>query len=352
MGPRTSYSPTPFLLSSGGYGLLLAGAAPATFDLRHEGRGCYRGRVMAPEFRAVACALEMQLALTDCDAEQRRRRLPELTMGIGINMGEVIVGNIGSEQRAKYGAVGSAINMAYRIESYTIGGQLLVSPDTYERVRALVRVRGTVTAQFKGVDRAITLYDVSGLGGDYQLSLPETTPAVLATLQRPLPVACFPIEGKTVSTIAAPGTLVRLGSTAADLVLEVPVAGHANLKIVLDPASASKPCELYAKVLAFGGKGDALGTAVRVGFTSVSDDAKAVLDERRISRRRLGPTRVIRPVGACGGGAPGALSAWPSRQPLRCGTSGRCPAPYASRRMRAAGPDPFWILGWVHRSRP
>ncbi len=232
--------------------------------------------------RAVACALEMQLALKDVNIEQRRRGLPELTMGIGVNTGEVIVGNIGSEQRAKYGAVGSPINMAYRIESYTIGGQILVSPDTYERVRALVRVRGTMTAEFKGVDRAITLYDVSGLRGDYRLSLPETTPAVLATLQRPLPVACFLIEGKTVSTVAVPGTLVRVSATAADLVLEAPVAGHTNLKIVLDPASAGKPSELYAKVLAVGDKGDALGTAVRVGFTAVSDGANAVLDECRI----------------------------------------------------------------------
>ena len=54
-------------------------------------------------------------------------------MGIGLNTGKVIVGNIGSEQRTQYGAVGSAINMAYRIESYPVGGQILISPTTYER---------------------------------------------------------------------------------------------------------------------------------------------------------------------------------------------------------------------------
>ncbi|MBI3458195.1 MAG: HAMP domain-containing protein [Candidatus Rokubacteria bacterium] len=237
--------------------------------------------------RAVACALEMQLALGPFNAEQRRLGLPELAMGIGINTGQVIVGNIGSEQRTKYGAVGSAINTAYRIESYTIGGQILVSPDTYERVRPLVRVRGTVTAQFKGVEQPITLYDVSGLAGDYRLFLPETTEEVFAALRPPLPIACFPIEGKTVSTTAVAGSLRRLGATGADIVLETPVATHTNLKIVLDLAAAGKPYELYAKVLApAADQGDDHGTPVHVAFTSVSEEAKAFLDECRMLAQR------------------------------------------------------------------
>jgi adenylate cyclase len=72
--------------------------------------------------RAVACAIEMQQALAALNVEQSAQHLPKLAMGIGINTGEVIVGNIGSLQRSKYGAVGSAINTTYRIESHTIGG--------------------------------------------------------------------------------------------------------------------------------------------------------------------------------------------------------------------------------------
>jgi adenylate cyclase len=119
--------------------------------------------------RAVACAIAMQQALVTFNVEQRAQHLPELAMGIGINTGEVIVGNIGSLKRSKYGAVGSAINTTYRIESHTIGGQVLVSPSTYERVRALVQVRGTLPAQFKGLDQPVTLYDISGISGSYRL---------------------------------------------------------------------------------------------------------------------------------------------------------------------------------------
>ena len=62
--------------------------------------------------RAVACAVEMQRALVEINKEQRARGMAELHMGVGINTGEVIVGNIGSEKRTKYGAMGTAINMA------------------------------------------------------------------------------------------------------------------------------------------------------------------------------------------------------------------------------------------------
>jgi adenylate cyclase len=72
--------------------------------------------------RAVACAMAMQLALAGVNAQNRAAGLPEVEMGIGIHTGEVVVGNIGSDRRTKYGVVGSHVNLTARIESYTVGG--------------------------------------------------------------------------------------------------------------------------------------------------------------------------------------------------------------------------------------
>ena len=79
-------------------------------------------------------------------------------MGIGINTGEVIVGNIGSEKRTKYGIVGSQVNLTYRIESYTSGGQILISEQTFKEVKSSVKIIGQKQVQPKGVSQPIFIY--------------------------------------------------------------------------------------------------------------------------------------------------------------------------------------------------
>src|SRR6185369_15972615 len=80
--------------------------------------------------RALSCALAMQLALEVVNQENAKEGLPALEMGIAIHTGEVVVGNIGSDRRAKYGVVGPPVNIAGRIESYSVGGQVLISGET------------------------------------------------------------------------------------------------------------------------------------------------------------------------------------------------------------------------------
>lgn len=62
--------------------------------------------------RAVACAVAMQLAMSRVNQELNQSGLPKIKMGIGINTGEVVVGNIGSQKRTKWTVIGSPINLA------------------------------------------------------------------------------------------------------------------------------------------------------------------------------------------------------------------------------------------------
>ncbi|MEE9147909.1 MAG: adenylate/guanylate cyclase domain-containing protein [Candidatus Tectomicrobia bacterium] len=232
--------------------------------------------------RAVACAIEMQNALVEINAEQHRRQLPELKMGIGINTGAVIIGNIGSEKRTKYGAVGSAINEAYRIESYTVGGQLLISPSVYDPLRHLVQIRSTQEVQFKGLSEAVPLYDVARLQGQYACALPEKAPETFVTLATPLPVACFLVEGKTVSDVAILGTIRRLSESAAEASLEGSVAVYSNVKLCLTPSQEAELPEVYAKVLALTpDAAPASSTQACLEFTSLPETAKTFLEHQR-----------------------------------------------------------------------
>jgi adenylate cyclase len=232
--------------------------------------------------RAVACAVEMQNALAAVNVEQRRLKLPELAMGIGINTGEVVVGNIGSERRASYGAVGTPINAAYRIESFTVGGQILISPSTHDRIETDLTIRGTREVKFKGLDEPVTLYDVAGIAEPYQVFLPEKKAVALTPLNPPLPIECFLLEGKTVSDTAIAGRITDLAEDSAEVFLDKKLSAYTNLRIVLATPETRGLSELYAKVLPHDKPaGSAANHRARLQFTSMPQDTKDFLDKRR-----------------------------------------------------------------------
>jgi class 3 adenylate cyclase len=112
--------------------------------------------------RAVQCALDMQQAMHDINLDNRRAGLPEISMGIGVNTGAVITGNIGSEKRSKYGVVGHHVNLTARIESQTAGGDILVSQSTLEKLKLPVQLGRRQQARLKGINEPVTMHQVLG----------------------------------------------------------------------------------------------------------------------------------------------------------------------------------------------
>ena len=127
--------------------------------------------------RAVACAIEMQNAMARVNERNRAAGLPELQMGIGLNDAEVVVGNIGTTRRSKYAAVGSGVNMTSRIESYTVGGQILVSESVRQEAGEVLRIDGQRDVLPKGSESPLRIYEIGGIGGGFNLALEESAPA-------------------------------------------------------------------------------------------------------------------------------------------------------------------------------
>jgi class 3 adenylate cyclase len=108
--------------------------------------------------RAVRCAHAMQQALSEFNADNRRRGLPELSMGIGLHVGPVVAGNIGSTERVKYGVVGPAVNLVARIQALTLGGEVLLSDAIRNLVASRIEVGPGRLERFKGVRDAVLVY--------------------------------------------------------------------------------------------------------------------------------------------------------------------------------------------------
>ena len=116
--------------------------------------------------RAARCALAMQEAMTELNAENVALGLPVLSMGIGIHTGVVVAGNIGGKEHVKYGVVGPAVNLTSRIQSLAHGGQVLLSSAALARVRGSVRVGAAIRTGVKGVSEPVVVQPlVAVLGG-------------------------------------------------------------------------------------------------------------------------------------------------------------------------------------------
>ena len=118
---------------------------------------------------AVACAIEMQNAMDTVNEWNRERGYPVLSMGIGIETGQAVVGNLGSSQKMKYGCVGESVNMAGRMEKLTVGGQILISENVYRQAEEPLMVLKSQQYMPKGGKEPLTIYDVAGIGKNHQL---------------------------------------------------------------------------------------------------------------------------------------------------------------------------------------
>jgi adenylate cyclase len=224
--------------------------------------------------RAVACAVAMQLAMDAVNEENRKEDLPELEMGIGIHTGQVVLGNIGSSERMKYGVVGSQVNLTSRIQSYTTGGQILISETTRHEVGRMLKSGKQMEIKAKGIEHPITLFEALGMGGPYKLILPETSEA-LVSLAKEIPLHYEVLEGSQTNGAIAKGMLTKISCKGAEARLEAPVPPLSNLKMrLMDAHGAEIPGMLYGKVLGSAAQTD---DSVAIRFTSVPPEIAALL---------------------------------------------------------------------------
>jgi hypothetical protein len=218
----------------------------------------------------------MQSALVGLNERNASEGLPHLEMGVSVHTGDVIVGNIGSERRTKYGVVGSAVNHAGRIESFTVGGQVLISDATKAAAGEEVRVGARLAIDAKGTREPIVVYDLRGVGGE---SVPDAAEEA-TPLPDPIRALCHVVEGKRVEAEAFGAEVIELSSHGATVLSPRRLRPLSNLKLELRP-SGRDPVEIYAKVVSV-----APGGSVTVRFTSLPAEIDRWLRELVADARR------------------------------------------------------------------
>jgi PAS domain S-box-containing protein len=108
--------------------------------------------------RAARTALMIQTSMDAYHANLPEER--RLHFGIGIHMGEAVVGNVGSNLRKDYSAIGDAVNLAKRLQEMARPGQILVSQDVYQQIEAQAVVEALPPMQVKGRQALEQVYEL------------------------------------------------------------------------------------------------------------------------------------------------------------------------------------------------
>jgi adenylate cyclase len=117
--------------------------------------------------RAVLTGLMLQRLVGEWNAEREKQGLPAVRIRVGINSGPAVVGNVGTEKRVDYTVLGSAVNIASRLESGVAKpGQLVISQNTLDRIVGSFQTESLGEFALKGLQQKMPVYSVTGGDGE------------------------------------------------------------------------------------------------------------------------------------------------------------------------------------------
>jgi adenylate cyclase len=199
--------------------------------------------------RALLCAVEMQIAINELRQRHREDQLPEVYVGIGISSGKVMTGLIGSDAYRAFTAIGENVNLAARIEAFSLRGQVLMSEATYKHCQDFVQAGAPINVHVKGQRDPIRIREALGI--------PELGRVVPRQDQRKSPrvdvdlaLEYRPLAGKIVGPRALLGRIRDLSYHGALIEVAESPALYSELKLAFDrPGLDFRADDIYARLV-------------------------------------------------------------------------------------------------------
>ncbi|MDO5812480.1 MAG: adenylate/guanylate cyclase domain-containing protein [Bacillota bacterium] len=114
-------------------------------------------------YKAVKTALDIQRCSEEIARISYEKTGIKIGFGVGVNCGEAIIGNMGSEYRVEFAAIGDTVNTASRLEGVAKAGQVIISKKVYERLKGRIDVTWLGNVSLKGKAKEVEIYQVNGL---------------------------------------------------------------------------------------------------------------------------------------------------------------------------------------------
>jgi adenylate cyclase len=225
--------------------------------------------------RGLLCAVELQIAMNELREQHRADRLPEIYIGIGIATGSVMTGIIGSDAYRVFTVIGEDVNLAARIEAFSLRGQVLMSEATYEHCRDFVLTGEPMDVYVKGRSERVRIREA--------LAIPELGKLVPRQELRKSPrievdmaLQYQPLVGKMVESQLLMGRVRDLSYHGLLAQLVEPLPLHTEVKVAFDLAPLGfRADEIYARVVSV--REQAGRHLAGLEFTSLGEEATGKL---------------------------------------------------------------------------
>lgn len=200
--------------------------------------------------RAIACAAEMQQVMSEVNDMNHKLGMPQLYMGIGINTGEVVAANVGSELHREYTAIGDNVNLASRIEAHSLRGQVLLSEQSYELAKEYIEVGAMKEVLVKGRREPVKLYELHATRLPRYIEVPAREERKSPRVPTDMPFQFQIVDGKRVLPEFHCGKIADISYCGMLTRLPTPVAADTEIKfsVALSLLGADTQ-DIYARVL-------------------------------------------------------------------------------------------------------
>jgi len=199
--------------------------------------------------RALLCAVEMQIAMTELRGQHRQDGLPEVYLGIGISTGTVMAGLIGSAAYRAYTVIGEEVNLAARIEAFSLRGQVLMSEATYAHCGDFVQTGDPMQVYVKGRSARLLIREALGIP-ELGKFVPRQEVRKSPRVEVDLTVRYQALVGKVVDSRPLMGTMRDLGYHGALVQLVAPLPLYSEVKLAFHlPRLEFRAEEIYARIV-------------------------------------------------------------------------------------------------------
>ena len=223
--------------------------------------------------RALLCAVEMQIAMNELRQQQKRDGMPEVFLGIGISTGTVMAGLIGSDAYRAYTVIGEEVNLAARIEAFSLRGQVLMSEATYEHCGGFVQAGAPVEVYVKGRSERLCIREALGIP-DLGKVVPRQEVRKSPRVEVAITVQYQPLEGKMVESRLLMGQMRDLGYHGALLQLTAPLPLYSEIKLAFHlPRLDYRAEEIYARIVSVREQTGSMLAGLE--FTSLASDTSS-----------------------------------------------------------------------------